>query len=219
MNIIGIIPARGGSKSIKNKNIIPFCGKPLINWSIDVLKCSVINSIYVSTDNNEIANVARANRAEIISRPDEIAGDTATTESALIHALSVIQTPIDYVVLLQATSPVRTKEDIMQSVALIQEEQSDSLFSATQLTDACIWNDTNSITYNYKNRGRRQDRKPLYLENGSIYIFRPEILKVHQNRLGGKISKYFMPMWKSFEIDEPEDIELCETFMKRIKGE
>ena len=219
MNIVGIIPARGGSKSIKNKNIIPFCGKPLINWSIDVLKCSAINSIYVSTDNNEIANVARANSAEIISRPDEIAGDTATTESALLHALSVIQTPIDYVVLLQATSPVRTKEDIMQSVALIQEEQSDSLFSATQLTDACIWDDTNSITYNYKNRGRRQDRKPLYLENGSIYIFRPEILKVYQNRLGGKISKYFMPMWKSFEIDEPEDIELCETFMKRIKGE
>lgn len=219
MNIVGIIPARGGSKSIKNKNIISFCGKPLINWSIDALKCNVINSIYVTTDDWDIANIAGGNGAKIILRPKELATDTATTESALFHALSVIPEPIDYVVFLQATSPVRTKEDIMKSVALIQEEQSDSLFSATQLTDACIWDDDNSITYNYKNRGRRQDRKPLYLENGSIYIFRPEILKIYQNRLGGKISKYFMPMWKSFEIDEPEDIELCETFMKRIKGE
>ena len=72
------------------------------------------------------------------------------------------------------------------------------------------------LSFDYHKRGRRQDRLPLYLENGSIYVFKPKILLRYNNRLGGKISMFFMPFWKSYEIDKEEDIGICEYFMKRM---
>jgi N-acylneuraminate cytidylyltransferase len=75
-------------------------------------------------------------------------------------------------------------------------------------------NELRSVTFDYKNRGRRQDRKPYYLENESVYIFKPEILRQYNNRLGGKIVIYEMPLWKSYEIDNREDLAICEYYMR-----
>ena len=229
MHVVAIIPARAGSKGIKDKNIINFCGKPLLAWSIQQAKKSRhIDDVYVSTDGKEIAKIAEDFGAEVVARPDDISGDFATSESALLHAISEIEKKetIDAVVFLQATSPLRKQGDIDAAVEKFIGEKLDSLFSVAVLDDYCIWENKdeqlNSLTYDYKNRGRRQDRNPYYLENGSIYIFKPEVIKKYNNRLGGKIGMYEMPFNQSFEIDTPQDIYTCEIFMENMlqqKGE
>jgi len=221
LNIVCIIPARGGSKGIPCKNIMDFCGKPLIDWSIEqALKSKHIKTVYVSTDDREIAKVAKSCGAKIIHRPDELAGDTSSSEDALLHVLSKIKCKqkIDLVVFLQATSPLRNSQDIDQAIEKLLKENADSLFSAALLEDFCAWGYDGrilkSITYNYLKRGRRQDRSCYFLENGSVYVFKPAVLKKYHNRLGGKIAIYEMPLWKSYEIDEFKDIEICEFYMK-----
>ncbi len=220
--VTAVIPARAGSKGIHNKNIIDFCGKPLIAWSIEqAMQSKYIEDVYVSTDGEEIAEISEIYGAEIIWRPADLASDTASSESALIHALSVMKkkSEISAVVFLQATSPIRLSEDIDNAIDMFFDNSYDSLFSMSVLEDYCIWekteNELYSLTYDYLKRGRRQEREPLFLENGSIYIFRPEILITCKNRLGGKIGMYEMPFDRSYEIDSVDDIEMCSYFMKK----
>ncbi len=223
MNIVAIIPARGGSKSIPKKNIMNFCGKPLIAWSIEqVLGSALINGIYVSTDDAEIADVSKKYGAEVIKRPTELATDTVGSEQVLVHAVNQIdksgRQKTDIVVFLQATSPLRESSDIDNALQRFIDEDADSLFSGAVLEDFLIWGQVNgefsSINYDYKNRGLRQNREKQYVENGSIYIFKPEVLRKQGNRLGGKIIVYEMELWKTCEIDSYEDVEICEYFMK-----
>lgn len=221
-NIIAIILARGGSKSIPRKSIINFCGKPLIAWTIlRTLESKYINHVFVTTEDEEIAKIANDYGATIINRPAELATDTATAESALLHAINEIEKnmKIDFVVYPQITSPLREKQDIDDAIQQFINDEVDSLFSASTLKDICAWEKTKtelkSVTFDYKNRGRRQEWKEYYLENGSIYIFKPQIIKENNNRFGGKIAIYQVPPWKSYEIDEPEDIEICEYFMQK----
>lgn len=222
-NIIAIIPARGGSKGIPGKNIMSFAGKPLLAWSIRQAKESkYIRDVFVTSDNNDILNVADKYEARLIKRPKILAGDKAATEDALLHALDTIESSgeprADLVVFLQATSPLRTSEDIDQAIDFMRKKKGDSLFSAALLEDYCLWKQRGSqpvsFNYDYKKRGRRQEREKLFLENGSIYIFRPDILRRYHNRLGGKILIYLMEYWKSYEIDQWGDIPICEYFMK-----
>ena len=222
MKIISIIPARGGSKGIPRKNIINIGGKPLLAWSVESsLLANSVSGTFVSTDDDEIAEVANNYRAEVIRRPSEISDDTATTESAVLHALDFLQknqkAQPDYVVLLAPTSPLRKKDDIDRAVDKIIADNADSLFSGSKLEDFLLWEISEegpkSINYNYKNRGRRQDRAPQFVENGSIYIFKPEIIRTYNNRIGGKISLYEMEFWQTWEIDCPDDIELNEFYM------
>lgn len=218
-----VIPARAGSKGIPGKNILDFCGKPLLAWSILQAKESLgVSNVYVSTDGDDIADVATEFGAQVIRRPEEIATDTATSEDALRHAMHEIEKkePVSSVIFLQATSPLRRKNDISDAIRAYWEGNYDSLFSMTVMEDYCLWRQGDagleSFSYDYKKRGRRQERKPLYLENGSIYIFSKEVLEKYNNRLGGKIGMYSMPFHCSYEIDSVEDIPICEFFMKQI---
>lgn len=221
-----IIPARSGSKGIIGKNIIDFCGKPLLAWSILQAKESErVSDVYVSTDGDNIAQIAKQYGAKVIERPPSTATDTASSEAAIMHAVTEIEksSGSNIYIFLQATSPIRRKGDISSAVKTFLEGQYDSLFSMAILEDYCLWkyknNELSSFTYDYRNRGRRQDRDALYLENGSIYIFKKEILLHYQNRLGGKIGMYEMPVECSYEIDAQKDIPLCEYFMNRIQDE
>ena len=220
--IVSIIPARGGSKGIPKKNIIDFCGKPLIAWSILQSKnCKLIDEVYVSSDDDEIIDISCRYGAKAIKRPRELATDFSTSEDALLHAVSVIEekTHIDLVVFLQATSPLREKKDIEKALKDFQTQGADSLFSAAKLEDFFIWKKTSggliSMNYDYQNRTRRQDVETQYVENGSIYIFKPSVLKEYNNRLGGRIGVYEMEFWKTREIDTMEDKEICEWFFKK----
>jgi CMP-N,N'-diacetyllegionaminic acid synthase len=217
MPTVAVILARGGSKGIPDKNIMPFCGKPLIAWSILQARGSErIDEIWVSSDSAKILEVAEHHGAIPKLRPDEFATDTADSEGGLLHFVDCWQAQNgvlpERVVFLQATSPLRRLDDIDRAVATFKREAADSLFSASLLEDVCVWSRIDdkycSVTYDYKNRGRRQDRKPMLLENGSIYIFRPEILRRERNRIGGKIAVHLMENWQSLEIDDYKDVDL-----------
>ena len=219
-----IIPARAGSKGIKGKNIINFCGRPLIAWSIlQARQSKNISNIYVSTDGEEIADIARKYGAVVIKRPSELASDTASSEDALLHAVNEItKTEVFHtLVFLQATSPIRRAFDIDAAVEKFVKEGLDSLFSMTILDDYCLWkrgkNGLESFTYDYKSRGRRQEREPLYLENGSLYVFSKELFIKEKNRLGGNIGMYEMPIECSYEIDTEQDLKICEQIMEAMK--
>ena len=185
MRIVCIIPARGGSKRIPRKNIMEFCGKPLIVWSIEQAKASqYIEDVYVSSDDDEILRVSTEHGAIKIKRPSQYAVDSALSEPVLAHALGNMDNP-DIVVFLQATSPIRGAEDIDDAITQFLMSGKDSLFSISTSQE----------------------------ENGSIYIFKSEIFKKCRNRKAGCTTVYVMPQWKSKEIDYPEDIGVCEHYM------
>lgn len=219
-----IIPARSGSKGIKKKNLIDFCGMPLLAWSIkQAANSECVSNVYVSTDGADIADVAVKYGAIVINRPKEISGDMASSESALLHAITEIEKNEEFedVIFLQATSPLREKTDIDNAYKVFVKDGYDSLFSMAVMDDYTLWSgqpgsEMRSISFDYHNRGRRQDREPVYLENGSIYIFKKSLIQKSNNRIGGRIGMYEMPFDHSFEIDSESEVEICEYYMKKI---
>ena len=222
MSIIAIIPARGGSKGLPRKNIRKLANKPLIAHSIIHAKeAKLVDRVYVSTDDRKIAEISRAYGAEIINRPDELAGDAASSESALIHGVKEIESTgmiIDLVVFLQCTSPIRIGTDIDNAIRKVKTEVADSLLSVSP-SHRFLWQEVDdiaqSINYDYHCRPRRQDMKPQYVENGSIYIFKTWVLKELNNRLGGKVVLFPMSEAASWEIDSPLDFDIAEFLLKR----
>jgi YrbI family 3-deoxy-D-manno-octulosonate 8-phosphate phosphatase len=213
--IIAVIPARGGSKSVPRKNLKEIAGKPLIVWTIEQsLKSKYIDATYVSSDDPEIKKIAWPTGAAVINRPKSLASDKASTESALFHASEVLNEDYDLMILLQCTSPLRYPHQLDEAIEQLFAEGSDSLLSGC-LNDRFLWRKGVPMNYDYKNRPRRQDKDWEFVENGSFYIFKKEVLLKQKNRLGGKISQYIMPKWMSFEIDEPDDFELLEYLMKK----
>lgn len=220
---ISIIPARGGSKGLLRKNIHPFAGKPLIAHSIrQSVEAESVDATFVSTDDAEIARVAREYGAEVISRPDGLSGDTASSESALLHALDHLERELqikpELLVFLQCTSPLRTSADIDGAIATLWHKEADSLLSAT-ISHRFYWRDEDagpvSLNYDYRKRPRRQEFGLQYVENGSIYVTKPAILRECSNRLGGKLAIYPMEPWQSHEIDDLDDLEMCEWLYKK----
>lgn len=227
--IVAIIPARGGSKGIPKKNLLDLCGKPLIGWSIDqAVNAELIDDVFVTSDSDEILAVGEKFGAKSIKRPEAISGDNATSESAWLHALDEIEAKgkkVEYVVLMQATSPIRHSFDLDQAIKKMKDENLDSLFSVANIGDFFIWRKMadkyESINYDYKNRKRRQDFGEQLLENGSFYICKPSLLRETNNRLGGNIGVHEMPLWKSFEIDDIENVKFIKMLMENylFKGE
>ena len=221
--VAAIILARGGSKGIARKNIIDFCGKPLIVWTIEQLQQTKgIDSIWVSSDSEEIFSISRSCGVETIHRPADISGDAATSESAWLHALEFIERKtriVDIVIAPQVTSPLREPGDIERGLRDFRDQNCDSMFSCCVVGDLYFWEKISdgalrSVNYDYKNRKRRQDISKQYIENGSFYLFKPEVLTKYNNRFGSKIGMTEMEFWKMFQIYEPSDIKLCEVIMR-----
>jgi N-acylneuraminate cytidylyltransferase len=227
MNIIAIIPARGGSKRIPHKNLFPLAGKPLIVHSIEQAKQSkLVNRVIVSTDDDEIANVSRQYGAEVILRPEELSTDTASSESVLIHVLEYLEKNEsfypDILVFIQCTSPLRRMSDIDNAIGAFLEQKADSLFTG-YVFNKFIWDLSNgklfSLNFDCKKPRWREQDFPLQLqENGSIYVIKPWVLKELKNRFGGKIAFFEMDYLDSFQIDSYEDIELLECIMRLKTG-
>ena len=220
-NVIAVIPARGGSKGIPRKNLQPLSGVPLIAHTIQqATEARRISRTVVTTDDQEIARVARRWGAEVIDRPASLAGDEASSESALLHALDVLREETsrdpDLLVFLQCTSPLRTPFDIDRAVETLELTAADSLFSAAS-SHGFVWERHDealaALTYEPDERPRRQEIGEHLVENGSIYVFRPEILRTHGNRLGGLISEYRMSQLSIFQIDGLDDLRLHEKLM------
>lgn len=221
MNIHAIIPARGGSKGLPGKNIADFCGHPLLAWSIACARdCPAVRGVWVSTDDTDIAAVALKYGAGVVERPPVLSGDTATSESALVHAAGELENRgfgPTHLLFLQATSPLREVSELDAAVESFQGRGLDSLFSAARAEDFCIWKQQgdgfDSLSFDYRARGRRQDRpnEALWIETGSFYLTELEGLKRTQNRLHGRIGVQEVAPWKSFEIDSEAGLELCRS--------
>ncbi len=220
---VAIIPARAGSKGIPKKNLVPVCGRPLIEWSVrQALAAEEIDSVWVTSDGDEILRAAEQAGARPIRRPVELAGDAATSESAWLHAIDAIEEQgvvVGRIVGMQATSPVREAADLDGALRQFERDRLDSLLSVSEIQDFFVWEGAGDgtfrpVNYDFRSRRRRQAIRPQYRENGSFYVFRPELLRNEGNRLGGRIGAFVMAAHKIFQIDSPEDVALCEAVMR-----
>jgi len=223
---IAIIPARGGSKGIPRKNIKRFNGKPLIALSIEYARSAgSVDGVYVSTEDAEIARISQQFGAEVIPRPRELAGDSATTESAVAQGLDWLSREKNIapetIVLLQPTSPLRPVGSLESALEKFRTGGFDSLLSISP-THRFFWRTTGEIAeaeYDFINRPRRQDMRPediRYVENGSVYIFTTSHFNSSGNRLGGKIGYTVFPEDYSMEIDSPLDFEILERMAQAL---
>lgn len=222
---IAIIPARGGSKEVPGKNLKILHNSPLIAHTIRAARrVESIDRVIVSSDDEEILAVSRANGAEAIQRPEDLATDESPTEPALEHVVKTIEESgekVETVLLLQCTSPLRNDEDIDHALRLFNDTNADSLLSVCT-SHAFFWKREKDSqraipTYDYKKRPRRQDMKEdevLYRENGAIYITRRDVLMNEHNRLGGNIVMFVMEDHFSMEIDSEFDFWLASEIMK-----
>lgn len=222
MNIISIIPARGGSKGVPKKNTKKFLDKPLIAHSIEYsLSSKLVTETYVTTDDSEIKSISEKYNAKVIDRPKIISGDEATTESAIEHAMQNINIDPEIIILLQPTSPFRPKNSLDKAINHFIKNSYDSLLSLSP-THNFIWNVSNGIAkpnYDFLNRPRRQDLKINdinFIENGSLYIFKKSNFKKYKNRLGGKIGYIIFDEQYSKEIDTKLDFFILEEISKRF---
>jgi len=209
---ICVIPARGGSKGIPRKNIVQVAGKPLVAWSIEqALAAEKVDKVIVTTDDDEIDHIARSHGADTFRRQPITATDTAPSEMAIAEVLEH-HTGHDVCVFLQATSPIRQPGDIDACVEQV-EHYGDSLFSYRKV-EGYTWSQSGKLTPCYTVREPRQYWHAETLEeNGSIYVFRTAGFMQHQNRLFGKVLGYEMHPLDSFQIDEPQDVQLLEQLL------
>jgi len=217
MEILAIIPARGGSKGIPNKNIQNVGGIPLVVRTINAaLKSKLINKIIVSTDDNKIADIAIDNGVEVIKRPSKISGDTASSELALLDTLIQIKNRDNYVpeiiVFLQCTSPFTELDDIDGTINALVSSDADCALTVTKFNHFLWKYDKNKgslIGVNHDGKKQRKCRQELstqYLETGSVYVMKTKEFIKYKKRFFGRIAYHVIPKHRVFEIDEPVDL-------------
>ena len=227
LNILAIIPARAGSKGIKDKNIIDLNGKPLIAHSIEVgLKSKYINKVVVSTDGEEIAKVAKEYGAQVpFLRPKYLASDTAKTIDSVIHCIEMLKRQgeeYDYMVLLQPTQPLRQAWHIDEAIELILEKDEEALVSVSKVKDHPILMrtiDSNGYAINLlegSSTKRRQEFPDFYKVNGAIYINKINENLNNDTSLNDNKLVYVMDEKYDVDIDEMLDLQIAELAIKAI---
>jgi CMP-N-acetylneuraminic acid synthetase len=220
MKTIVIIPARGGSKRIPEKNIQLFGGLPLLLHSIQyaLANSEIIDAVYVSTDDESIKSIALANGTHVIDRPAHISGDMEPTITALKHALETIEDEVENVILLQPTNPLRPQNLLKEAFEVYQKGNYDSLFTVTrnhQKLGKVIENKFQP--FNYSIGQRSQDLEPLFFENGLLYItkasFILENIIISENAFPFEVNHIFA----NVDIDTPEDLEYAEFLQKNLQ--
>ncbi|MGA2935088.1 MAG: acylneuraminate cytidylyltransferase family protein [Methanomicrobiales archaeon] len=201
--ILGVTPARGGSRGIRRKNLRPVCGKPLISWTIEAaLRSTLLDHYLVSTEDPEIAGVARGAGAEVLPRPGELATDDTTTLSVLQHVLSHV--PASTVVLLQCTSPVRDEGLIDRCIGRFRESGADSLATGFWCS-LFAWGSYSA---------RRQDLTPFFHDDGNIYVIRADLIR-RGELWGQRMEPFPVSRDQTFEIDDEFDLWLNEKILER----
>ena len=231
--ILCILQVRGGSKGVPKKNIREVNGKPLMTWTIESAKKSnVFDSIWVSSDSDEILEVGRKEDVNTMKRPDELSGDEVLSVDSLHWAVGEIEklkgTTYDYVVELPVVCPLRNEDHIREAVEKLITTGADSVISVTQMTDKHPVRmkritDDDLIEdfcseYPEGDAGRRQDLEPCYIRNGGIYSMKRDTLMNEKTRHGKVSRPYVMEDKYSVNIDNEMDLKLTEIMLKEING-
>ncbi len=232
MSVLAVIPARGGSKSIPNKNIVEVSGKPLIAWTIEAsLKSKSIDRLIVSTDSKQIAEVATDYGAEVpFERPDELAADDTPGIEPIIHAAHWLEENAEYrseyVMCLSPTTPLRTAADIDTSIEMIRDKDIDAVVSVVLAKHHPNWMkliDPHGFMSSYIIKeeliDRRQDLPSVYALNGSIYLAKRELLLGEKTWYTAKTYAYVMPEERSIDVDNPWDLKLVNLILRDIGGQ
>lgn len=201
--ILGVIPARGGSKGIPRKNIKSLAGKPLIAWTLEAARASrLLDRFVVSTEDTEIARISKTWGVEVLPRPPELAADDTDTLAVLQHAVRAI--PADTLVLLQPTSPIRDPDLIDRCIDRFLKSGADSLATGfvcktQEYTRAAV---------------RRQDVKGFFTDDGSIYVIRADLLR-QGDRYGQRIERVLLDREQNLDIDDEFDFRIAEQILLR----
>lgn len=218
---LAIIPARGGSKRLPRKNILDLGGKPLIAWTIEAgLKSNYIDKVIVTSDDDEILNIATKFGSDTIERPDELASDLSTSFDAIKHTIDNLE-KYDYVILLQPTSPLRTTEHIDEAIEILISKNADAIVSLTEMDHSPLWSNTlpddmnmnNFLSNEVKNK-RSQDLEIYYRLNGAIYVCDAnKLLEEKSFLIKENIFAYKMDRKDSVDIDEEIDFDFAKVLI------
>ncbi|MDX6507195.1 MAG: CMP-N,N-diacetyllegionaminic acid synthase [Gaiellaceae bacterium] len=219
MDVLGLIPARGGSKGIPRKNLITVGGKPLLAWTVAAARQSeTVTRTVVSTEDEKVGAVARELGAIVLARPRELAEDETPMQAVVEHALGELGRP-DVLVLLQPTSPLRRAEHVDEAVALLRETGADCVVSVVEVPhrygpESLMALDGGRLVALGGSASRRQDKRRMLARNG------PAVLALRGERLGGDLyagdcRPYLMRPEDSIDVDEPFDLELAEFLLAR----
>jgi len=221
VRILCVVPARGGSKGVPRKNLREVAGKPLLAWTVEqALAARHPFDVVVSTEDDEIAEVARAAGARALARPAHLAQDTTPTEPVVRHVLAAVRADgaaPEAVMLLQATSPVRLPGTLDRAVEQLTRAGADSLVGVVPQAPF-IWEagDPPKAAYDVDARPRRQELTPQtlrYRETGSLYLTRPWVYDDHHNRIGGRVELFVMDEVEGTDIDTELDLLVAERLL------
>ncbi len=222
--VLGLILARGGSKGLPRKNVLPLAGKPLLAWTVKAARASVtLDRVVLSSDDDEIIRVAEAFGCEVpFRRPARLATDDTPGIDPVLHALDTIE-GFDYVVLLQPTSPLRTAEDIDGTVRLCMSSDAPSCVSVVAVDKPPQWMYTlgekrlRPIFPTESGLKRRQDAVPVYALNGAVYVADVHSLRRSRSFVTDATVGYVMPPERSADVDTALDLAWCELLLERAR--
>lgn len=225
MRVLGIIPARGGSKGVPRKNIREVAGRPLIAYTVDAALASrLLTRCIVSTDDQETADISASLGCEVMKRPIELAQDETPTLDVVKYAFDVLESQgefFDFGLVLQPTSPLRTGLDIDSALQALIQSDADSVVSVYQVSDhhpARMYRMENGRLVSFDEKfasARRQELPPVYHRNGAIYAFRRSLLE-QDTLMGQTILPYIMAEDRSLNIDTEYDLVLADLILSRM---
>lgn len=209
--VVGVIPARGGSKRVLRKNIRDLCGKPLIAWTVDAaMQSRSLDHIVLTSDDDEIVGAAQmGDRGTSIRRPPELATDDASSVDVVVHALDAVKKDFDYVVLLQPTSPLRDAGDIDGAVALCDGRAAPSCASVSETPLRPAWfkmMDENGQLQSLPGPGSEPNAGRPVILNGAVYVVRCDVLRRKRKFVDDESVGYLMPRERSVDIDDEFDM-------------
>lgn len=223
LETVTIIPARGGSKGLPRKNLRLLGGQPLVARTIDCARhATMVTRVVVSTDDDEIAAVARTAGADVVRRPVELSGDRSRSEDAILHALDYLRGTQNYepdlIAFLQCTSPLTAPADVDGAIRALLAEDADCAVAVTP-AHATLWRQCAdrswaAVNLDPSRRPPRQLREPEFQETGAAYVMKAAGFVQARNRFFGRIVGYVMPRERAIEVDDLADLEVAETWLR-----
>jgi CMP-N-acetylneuraminic acid synthetase len=216
--LVALVPMKGHSERVPNKNLRAFNGRPLCHWVLNTLRATPeVDEIVVDTDSAEIAEEARSFDATVLDRPEELRGDRVSMNDIIRH--DVAHSEADLYLQTHCTNPLLRPETVSAAVEAFEERDCDSLFSVTPLQTRLWDGDCAPINHERDELKRTQDLEPVYEENSNIYLFTEESLARRENRIGDDPAMFAMDALEAIDIDELVDFRIAEMLHRDRHGE